>query len=148
MANSRLSMRKITEALRLHHECNRSRREIARAIGASPTTVGQHLRRAGEAGIGYPLPDGLDGADLECRLFPSVPPADLIRTEPDWAAVHRELRRKSVTLDLLWQEYKADHPDGYRYSWFCIHYRQHPQGVRRWVPRCYADLARHHAAGI
>lgn len=38
--------------------------------------------------------------------------------------MHRELRRKSVTLDLLWQEYKADHPDGYRYSWFCEHYRQ------------------------
>ena len=90
MANSRLSMRKITEALRLHHECNRSRREIARAIGASPTTVGQYLRRAGEAGIGYPLPVGLDEAALESRLFPSVLPAEAVRAEPDWAAVHRE----------------------------------------------------------
>ena len=45
-------MRKITEALRLHHECNRSHREIASAIGASPITVSQYLRRAREAGIG------------------------------------------------------------------------------------------------
>lgn len=52
MANIRLSMRKITEALRLYHEHNRTHREIARAIGASPTTVGQYLRRAREAGIG------------------------------------------------------------------------------------------------
>ena len=46
MANIRLSMRKITEALRLYHEHNRTHREIARAIGTSPTTVGQYLRRA------------------------------------------------------------------------------------------------------
>ena len=140
MANSRLSMRKITEALRLHHECNRSRREIARAIGASPTTVGQYLRRAGEAGIGYPLPVGLDEAALESRLFPSVLPAEAVRAEPDWAAVHRELRRKSVTLDLLWQEYKADHPDGYRYSWFCIHYR-------RWAGKLSVSLRQTHTPG-
>lgn len=140
MANSRLSMRKITEALRLHHECNRSRREIARAIGASPTTVGQYLRRAHEAGIGYPLPDGIDEAAIESRLFPSVLPAEAVRAEPDWVAVHRELRRKSVTLDLLWQEYKADHPDGYRYSWFCEHYRQ-------WAGKLSVSMRQTHTPG-
>jgi DNA-binding transcriptional regulator LsrR (DeoR family) len=46
MANNRLSMRKITESLRLHYECGRTQREISRAIGASPTTVGEYLRRA------------------------------------------------------------------------------------------------------
>ncbi len=60
MANNRLSMRKITETLRLHFECGRSNREISLAIGASPTTVGDYLRRAKAAGIGYPLPEGLD----------------------------------------------------------------------------------------
>ncbi|MDN5753582.1 MAG: hypothetical protein L0H15_09915 [Nitrosospira sp.] len=39
-------MRKITEKLRLHHECGRSNRDISRAIGASPTTVCDYLRRA------------------------------------------------------------------------------------------------------
>ena len=124
MANNRLSMRKITEALRLHFEHDRTNREIAQAIGTSPTTVGQYLRRAREAGFAYPLPEGLDDAAIETRLFPPVVSADVVRFEPDWAWVHREMRRKSVTLDLLWQEYKAEHPDGYRYSWFCERYRQ------------------------
>lgn len=127
MANNRLSMRKITEALRLHFEHNRTNREIAQAIGTSPTTVGQYLRRAREAGIAYPLPEGLDDTAIESRLFPPVVSADVVRFEPDWTWVHREMRRKSVTLDLLWQEYKAEHPDGYRYSWFCERYLRIPR---------------------
>ena len=80
-------MRKTTEALPLHHECNRSHREIASAIGASPTTVSQYLRCASEAGIGYPLPDGLDETSLEFRLFPPVLSAEVVRSEPDWTWV-------------------------------------------------------------
>jgi transposase len=140
MANNRLSMRKITEVLRLHFEHDRTNREIALAIGTSPTTVGQYLRRAREAGIGYPLADGLDDAAIESRLFPPVVSADVIRLEPDWAQVHREMRRKSVTLDLLWQEYKADHPDGYRYSWFCDHYRQ-------WAGKLSVSMRQTHTPG-
>ena len=109
-------MRKITETLRLHFEHDRTNREIAQAIGISPTTVGQYLRRAREVGMTYPLPEGLDDADIEFRLFPPVVSADVVRLEPDWAEVHREMRKKSVTLDLLWQEYKAQYPDGYRLS--------------------------------
>ncbi|MEQ1916478.1 MAG: IS21 family transposase [Gallionella sp.] len=123
MANNRLSMRKITEALRLHFECGRTQREISRAIGASPTTVGEYLRRAKAAGFSYPLPAELDETAVEQRLFPPPVPVDVVRAEPDWVKVHNELRKKSVTLELLWQEYKSDNPDGYRYSWFCEHYR-------------------------
>jgi DNA-binding transcriptional ArsR family regulator len=116
MANNRLSMRKITEALRLHFEHNHTNREIAQAIGVSPTTIGMYLRRAREAGIGYPLPEGVDDASIETHLFPPAVPVNVIRLTPDWVKVHQEMRKKSVTLDLLWQEYKAEHPDGYRYS--------------------------------
>jgi len=87
-------MRKITEALRLYHECDRKPREIARAIGVSPTTVGQYLRRAKAADIGYPLPEGLCEAALEARLFPPPAAPDVVRREPDWAWAHRELRKK------------------------------------------------------
>jgi transposase len=66
---------------------------------------------------------------LEAQLYPPpVAPSSQSRPEPDWPGVHRELRRKGVTLDLLWQEYKAEHPSGYHYSGFCAHYR-------RWVVR-------------
>lgn len=140
MANNRLSMRKITEALRLLHECNRSHREIAAAIGSSPTTVGNYLRRAQQAGITYPLPEGMTDDEINARLFPPLPAPDIIRSEPDWAWVHRELRKKSVTLDLLWQEYKADHPDGYRYSWFCKQYRT-------WVGKLSVTMRQIHTPG-
>ena len=140
MANNRLSMRKITEALRLHHECGRTQREISRAIGASPTTVGDYLRRAKAAGLSYPLPSGLDEPALELRLFPSVVPSDVVRPEPDWVWVHKEMRKKSVTLELLWQEYKAGHPDGYQYSWFCERYRQ-------WVGRLSVTMRQTHTPG-
>ena len=140
MANNRLSMRKITEALRLYHECGRSHREIATAIGSSPTTVGNYLRRAKLAGITYPLPEGITDDEIDARLFPPLPPSDIVRSEPDWQWVHRELRKKSVTLDLLWQEYKADHPDGYRYSWFCKQYRT-------WAGRLSVTMRQTHTPG-
>ena len=42
---------------------------------------------------------------------------------PDWSHIHQELKRKGVTLFLLWQEYRQRHPHGYQYTWFCQHYR-------------------------
>lgn len=133
-------MRKIAEVLRLYHECGRSQREIAEVVGASPTTVGEYLRRARRAGIGYPLPTGVDESALQSRLFPPVLPRSVERTEPDWPTVHRELGRKHVTLDLLWQEYKAEHADGYRYSAFCQHYRD-------WVGKLAVSMRQTHAPG-
>jgi len=133
-------MRKIAEVLRLHHECGRSQREIADVVGASPTTVGEYLRRASRAGIGYPLPAGLDETALQARLFPPVLPRNVERAEPDWPTIHRELGRKHVTLDLLWQEYKAEHTDGYRYSAFCQHYRE-------WVGKLAVSMRQTHAPG-
>ena len=133
-------MRKILEVLRLHHEGNLSHREIARAISVSPTTVGEILRRAKLAGVTWPLPAAASEAALEARLYPPPAPSRQARPEPDWPAVHRELRRKGVTLDLLWQDYKAEHPDGYGYSGFCEHYRE-------WVGRLAVSLRQTHAPG-
>lgn len=117
-------MRKIHEVLRLHFELQRSKREIARIIGASPTTVSDYLARAKLAGLRYPLPEGLTESALEQALFPSPEPSSVQRPMPNWQSVHNELRRKGVTLELLWQEYKAEQPDGFQYSAFCDRYRQ------------------------
>lgn len=91
----------------------------------SPTARRATTRcRAREAGLSWPLPEGLDDAALEAALFPPLPPSRVPRPEPDWNRVHRELRRhKGVTLRLLWLEYRAVHPDGYGYSRFCDRYR-------------------------
>ena len=123
MANQRLSMRKLVEILRLQHEGLYSRRAIARMVGASPTTIGDYLSRAKLAGLSYLLPEGMDEAAVDALLFPPTAHTKVPRPEPDWPSIHQEMRRKGVTLELLWQEYKAAAPEGLQYSTFCEHYR-------------------------
>jgi transposase len=124
MPAKRLSVRKITEILRLKWANGLSNRQIARVSGIARPTVAEYLRRAAEAGLSWPIPAALDEAALERRLFP--PPPVLPGRErgiPDWSVIHTERQRKGVTLFLLWQEYRELHPQGYQYSWFCEHYR-------------------------
>ncbi|ESY45962.1 hypothetical protein X744_31965 [Mesorhizobium sp. LNJC372A00] len=114
-------MKDLRSILRLTHEQGLSVRAVSERLKISKTSVSTYLLRAREAGIsGWPLPPGYDNdALLERLLFRRVgrPPQDL--DEPDWAMISRELKRKGVTLTLLWQEYRAAHPDGYGYTWFC-----------------------------
>ena len=116
-------MRRIKELLRLA-AAGRSQREIARALGLANGTVSGYLKRARRAGVVWPQAAEWDDAALERALFPPPPEvAAESRGWPDFAWVHRELKRKGVTLFLLWEEYKAAHSDGFGYSWFCQHYR-------------------------
>lgn len=118
-------MRKIKEVLRLKWECGLGDRVVAATCFVSRSTVSKYVRLARQAGLSWPLPVDMDDGALEALLFQS--PADC-RTRnrhiPDWAQVHRELRHKSVTLQLLWEEYKQAYPDGLRYSQYCTRYRQ------------------------
>ena len=122
-------MRKVREVLRLHYAAGMSLRAVARSLKVSPAVpakagMGKCIRRAKVAGLSWPLPEGMDERTLEARLFPGAGvPAPAQRAIPEWAHVHTELRRKGVTLSLLWQEYKAEHPDGIQYSQFCERYR-------------------------
>ena len=118
-----------------------STRRISLATGVGKTTVIEYLRRATTAGLSWPLPAGLDEAALERLLFPPPPPAKGRRfAEPDWAVVHRELKRPGVTLALLWDKYRGQHPDGCGYSAFCEHYR-------RWTGRLSPVMRQRHVAG-
>ena len=75
-------------------------------------------------GVTWPLPEGLTQQALEQRLYPD-PPQDGRRHKPNYAVVHQELKRKGVTLELLWQEYREEYPDNsYGYTQFCEHYRR------------------------
>ena len=124
MPAKRLSMRKIKDVLRLCWGQGLSKRQTARSCGISRPAVNEYLRRAEAAGLHWPLPVELDDRALERLLFPP-PPVQPARARgvPDWAAVHRELKRPGVTLMLLWQEYRRTHPHGYQYTWFCQQYR-------------------------
>lgn len=132
-------MRKIREVLRLKCEARLSDQEVARAIGSARSTVQECLRRAREAGLGWPLPAELDEEALHARLYRrSVP---LSRTpQPDFAHLHAELKRPGVTRLLLWQEYKAARPDGWQYSVFCDQYRY-------WLGTRDAVLRQNHIPG-
>ena len=114
-------MRKVREVLQLHHVAGLSGQAIARSLKVSPVTVRRYIRRPEDLGLGWPLPESLDDAQLERRLFPA--PSRVPRPLPHWNEVHRELRRKGVTLALLCEKYKAAHPEGLQYSRFCAQYR-------------------------
>lgn len=141
MPNVRLSMRKIKEVLRLHAECHLSGRAIARTLSISPATVADYLRRTRVANLGWPLPEELDSESLERLLFPDVPESRIHRATIDWASVHQEIRQPGVTLQLLWEEYKARHgQDGLQYSQFCARYRE-------WARALDLTMRQHHQAG-
>lgn len=133
-------MRKIKEVLRLRAR-GLSDREIAQSLQIGRTTVRRYRERAEAAGLAWPLPEGVTESALEAELFPSAPPAGSHeRAVPDWPSVHAELRRRGVTLQLLWLEYKRVHPDGYQYSRYCDLYRT-------WKARLDPVLRQEHRAG-
>lgn len=140
MPGPRLPMRKIRDVLRLS-AAGMSKRQIAASLGVSATAAGECLRRARRAGLRWPVPEELTEDALEHRLYPSpMAAAKDRRPQPDWAAVHRELRRAGVTLQLLWEEHRTAYPDGYGYSRFCELYRT-------WEARLSPTMRQTHVAG-
>jgi transposase len=141
MPGTKVLMRKVREVLRLKHALGMSERLIADAVGVGKTAVGEYLRRCRVIGLGWPLPDGMDDAELERRLFTPAGFHDgPTRQLPDCPKVHEELKRRGVTLMLLWEEYRAEHTDGYGYSRFCDLYGE-------WRRRITPTMRQTHVAG-
>jgi transposase len=103
--------------------------------------VGDYVRRAETAGLSWPLPDDLDDSRLEQILFNQIPHTPKDGRPPlNFSHVHKELKRKGVTLMLLWHEYKEQNPQGYQYSQFCHLYRQ-------WFDKLDPVMRQDHRAG-
>ena len=125
MPAARSSMRKIKDVLRLKYEADLSCRQIAASLKLSVGVISKYTQAAEAAGLSWPLPAGLDDTTLEARLFPPVPSVRE-HVMPDCAYIHQELKRKGVTLMLLWEEYQASCAgQSYKYAQFCVHYRQY-----------------------
>src|SRR6516225_7949922 len=139
MPQERLPMRKIREVLRLGAQ-GLSKRRIAASLGISATAALECLQRARRAGLSWPLPDGLDDAVLELRLYPPATCNKVQRPQPHWPSIHGELKRPGVTLQLLWEEYRGRDPGGYGYSQFCELYRA-------WRGRLTPTMRQTHIAG-
>ena len=99
-------MRKIRDVLRFRHSTGLSLEAIARALNISKGVVAKYLKLASDAGLGWPLPEDLDDGALERRLYSQASARVSAFAEPDYPRIHQELKRKSVTLTLLWEEYR------------------------------------------
>jgi len=141
MPQERLTMRKIKEILRLKWEFKLSERVIARSCCVSRSTVAEYIRRAEAAGLKWPLPEDQNDNQLFELLYPKTqqltPKAVFM---PDWEKIHLELRKKGVTLRLLWVEYLEKYPKGYGYSQFC-------QLYRNWAKKIKPTMRLDHKAG-
>ncbi len=140
MARKRVPMRKIRHILKLKYESGLNHRLIARACKIGVGTVSLYVRRAEAAGLRWPLPADLDDTTLEAILFPPTAPSSATHPKPDFAAIHQELKRAGVTLQLLWEEYREEQACGYGYSRFCELYN-------RWRKKLHPSMRQHHRAG-
>jgi hypothetical protein len=97
-------MRQVREIIRLKLSASIPTREIARRLGVAASTVRETLRRLEGAGLGWPLAVGMSDSDLEAALYANhgTKRGHRRHTEPDWPTVHRELKRKHVTLVIVW----------------------------------------------
>jgi len=125
MPAERVPMRDAREIICLKFSAGVATREIARRLGIAPSTVRETLKRLSMSGLSWPAAEGLSEAELEAALYAGrgSKRGHRLRAEPDWPAIHRELKRKHVTLQIVWDEYIAAHPGGYSYSRFCELYR-------------------------
>ncbi len=131
MPAQRKPMRKIKDVLRLKFEARLSHAQIATACTLSKGAVSKYVRLASTAGLAWPLPPEMGEAELEALLFPR-PAAGTRYALPEGAYIHQELKRKGVTLQLLWEEYREQHPgQAYRYTQFCHHYEQFRDSLKR-----------------
>ena len=69
MPKKRAAMRNIREVLRLKFVLRHSDRDIGRSVNMARSTVQNYLKRAGAAGLTWPLPAELSDSQLETLLF-------------------------------------------------------------------------------
>lgn len=127
-------MRKLIPMLRLYFEAKLSTREIARSLKLSLGVVSKYLSKAKTCHLDWPLPDGMDEQKLAAllQLPTSVGcPASSAKEQIDFAKLHQELKVKGVTLQLLWEEYKAVQSCPLSYSRYCFYYRAFKQTLKR-----------------
>lgn len=130
MPRERIAMRKIKEVLRLVFDCKASKCQAAKAARISHSTASDYLARFKAAGLAWPLPEDAGDAFLEEKLYPKLLPPQCARAPLDYEYLFREVRRPYVTLTLLWEEYKTQHPDGYRRSQFAKLFRDYTKKLR------------------
>ncbi len=127
MANKRTGMRKIREIIRLNFQMGLSERKISRALNVSRDTTNKVLKAVKDKGLGYEDVEKLNHDELSELIYQpdNKKVNEKYENLKEWFPyITRELKRTGVTLTLLWQEYKAKNPDGYRSTQFNYHYQK------------------------
>jgi transposase len=127
-------MRRIKEVLRLKLDCGLSHSQIANALQVSVGAISKYGRLAERAGLRWADLAAMGDAEIEARLMPPTGPVPAsARIQPDCALIHQELKRKGVTLQLLWDEYVDAHgrQATYRYTQFCQRYHEFRASLKR-----------------
>jgi transposase len=128
------SMRKLTQIIRLHFDSKLSTRQIANSLSLSVGVINKYIQRAVDKNITWPLPVHMDEQMLLSLLKPSSSSQFNSSKEAgriNFAKIHHELRLKTVTLQLLWDEYQEGKETHLSYSRFCHHYRIYTQSLKR-----------------
>ena len=125
-------MRNIKDVLRLKYVGKLSHERIAVALGVSKGVVTKYAGLANAAGLTWEQVQPLDETQLHNRLINSAP-AESAFVLPDYGLIHQELRRKGMTLMLLWEEHVERHgkEQTHRYAQFCVHYRLYAKSLKR-----------------
>jgi transposase len=95
--------------------------------------VSTYERLAEEAGLSWPIAENLDLEEILIGKKEEHPHKPL----PVWNEIHREMKRKGVTLKLLWEEYKQRHHDGYQYTQFSVKYKAWLGGQNLSMPQIH-----------
>jgi len=142
MPTEHISMRKLKEILRLKYHAKLKHRKIARSLSISPSTVSNYITRAKMLGIEtWPLPPEWDDVKLNRAFLQTKNTPRTAIPLPDWPTFQKELKRKGVTKQLLWQEYVERNSDNhYSYPQLCRHYKE-------WARRLQPSMRQNHQAG-
>ncbi len=125
-------MRKIKDVLRLKLQAHLSHQRIAAALNLSKGVVTKYASLAVAAKPDWAQIEVMDETALHSRLLGAQQRAGGF-VAPDYARIHQELRRKGMTLMLLWQEHVSPHPGAstHCYSQFCENYRRYAKSLKR-----------------
>jgi len=123
MTQRKIEMRKIKEIIRLY-ENNISQRDIGNSLNISKTAVQTVLNKYKLLDISFLDIENIDENDLEKIFYTNQKSDKSEKLSLDFSKINIELRKKGVTLQLLWSEYKDNNPDGLQYSRFCALYKE------------------------
>ena len=109
-----------------------SRNAIARSLGVSKHSIQAVAEAAEREKVSWQDAEGMEEGELYSRLFPEkADAAECVYPDPDWDAIHRELRKTGVTLRLLHGEYadalKAEGKPWMSYDRFCKRYAEYAE---------------------